>query len=312
MSGTFNHLLVVQEALNTFMDSDVDSDLKIYTAKNQKYAFLGANAPDFPYVAKHDKWGNRMHYEVSSKIVNEARMLLAKLRNVNEAVFAKCFCWFLGYLSHMAVDATIHPVVNIIAGPYGESIQNQKKHRLCETHMDCYIYQKKANELSLNVAEFIDDKIKTGCCPKNLTNIDRDIRKFWVEILRQVFNDSANLDPDRWFFLYSSLTDAVTEESDNKISKYLAEKFGQLELVQINRDNLDYAFINHLKTPNGGKIDFLGLFDFAANNTVEIWKIFASSLKQNPAFSDILNKDWDLDSGMAGGKSIFWRNDHVA
>lgn len=29
MSGTFNHLLVAQEALNAFMDTDVDPELRI-------------------------------------------------------------------------------------------------------------------------------------------------------------------------------------------------------------------------------------------------------------------------------------------
>ncbi|MFA5597605.1 MAG: zinc dependent phospholipase C family protein [Pusillimonas sp.] len=312
MSGTFNHLLVAQEALNAFMDTDVDPELRICVAKNQKYIFLGANAPDFPYVAKHDKWGDRMHYELSSKIVNKARSLLMKLRNKDEAAFAKCFCWFLGYLSHMVVDATIHPVVKIIAGPYSESEQNKKKHRLCETHMDCYIYHEKANELPLNEAEYINDKIKTGCCPEKPAKIDCDIRKFWMEILMQVFNDSADLDPDQWFFFYSTLTDAITEESNNKISKCLAKVFDQSELMQINQNNIDYFYINHLKTPNGSKIDFLNLFDFAAKNTVEIWKIFASALNRNTALPDILNKDWNLDSGVASGENIFWRNNHVA
>jgi hypothetical protein len=312
MSGTFNHLLVPQEVIKIFMNSDVDPKLKVIVANNQRFIFLGANAPDFPYVAKHNKWADRMHYNLSSKIVSAARTLLLKLREEDEAAFAKCFCWSLGYLSHMTVDVTIHPIVNIIAGPYQESLKNQKKHRHCETHMDCFIYREKANELPLNEAEYIDDKIKPGCHQNMPTLIDPDIKKFWIEILEQTFNDTIDLDPDQWFFLYSGLTDGISEDNGRKISEYLAKKFDQSELMQINHDNIDYGYINQLKTPNGDLIDFLDLFDFAVGNTAEIWNLFASTLEMNAAIPEVLTKDWDLDAGMAEGESIFWRKKNVA
>jgi len=312
MSGTFNHLLVPQESIKIFMNSDVDRKLRVIVANNQKFIFLGANAPDFPYVAKHNKWADRMHYNLCSIIVRVARGLLIKLREEDEVAFAKCFCWFLGYLSHMTVDVTIHPIVNEIAGPYQESPKNQKKHRLCETHMDCFIYREKANELPLNEAEYIDAKIKPGCCQNMPALIDRDVRKFWVEILEQTFNDTVDLDPDQWFFIYSSLTDGISEDNGRKISEYLAKKFDQSELMQVNRDNIDYAYINQLKTPDGDSIDFPALFDFAVENTVVIWKMFASTLGVDAVTPEILTKDWDLDTGMAEGESIFWRKKNVA
>lgn len=312
MSGTFNHLLVPQESIKIFMNSDVDPKLRVIVANNQKFIFLGANAPDFPYVAKHNKWADRMHYNLSSKIVNVARTFLLRLREEDEAAFAKCFCWFLGYLSHMTVDVTIHPIVNEIAGPYQESLKNQKKHRFCETHMDCFIYREKANELPLNEAEYIDDKIKPGCCQNMPALIDPDVKKFWMEILDQTFKDTVDLDPDLWFFLYSSLTDGITEDNGRKISDYLAKRYDQAELMQVEYDSIDYGYINQLKTPDGSLIDFLDLFEFAERNTAEIWRLFASSLTMGSAIPEILSRDWDLDSGMANGKSIFWRKNDVA
>lgn len=312
MSGTFNHLLVPQESIKIFMNSDVDPNLRVIVAHNQKFIFLGANAPDFPYVAKHNKWADRMHYNLSSKIVNVARTFLLRLREEDEAAFAKCFCWFLGYLSHMTVDVTIHPIVNEIAGPYQESLKNQKKHRLCETHMDCFIYREKANELPLNEAEYIDDKIKPGCCQNMPAHIDSDVKKFWMEILDQTFKDSVDLDPDLWFFLYSSLTDGITEDNGRKISEILAKRYDQIELMQVQYDCLDYSYINKLKTPDGDFIDFLDLFEFAVRNTADIWRLFASSLTMDSAIPEVLSRDWDLDSGMADGKSIFWRKNDVA
>jgi len=67
-----------------------------------------------------------------------------------------------------------------------------------------------------------------------------------------------------------------------------------------------------LKTPDGDFIDFLDLFEFAMRNTADIWRLFASSLAISSVIPEILSRDWDLDSGLADGKSIFWRKNDVA
>ena len=82
--------------------------------------------------------------------------------------------------------------------------------------------------------------------------------------------------------------------------------------MQVEYDSIDYGYINQLNTPDGGLIDFLDLFEFAVRNTAEVWRLFVSSLTMGSAIPEILSRDWDLDSGMADGKSIFWRKNDVA
>jgi len=306
MAGTFTHLLVAEKAINTFMNMDAEKEHMIIVAKNQKYITLGSNAPDFPYVAKQPKWADRMHYEKSSKIVKKAIRLLKRLEETNHSSFEKCFSWFLGFLSHMTTDVSIHPIVNKIAGPYRASIENQRKHQLCETHMDCYIFKEMANELSLKEAEYINDKIKTGCDSKNSVLIDHDIKDFWEAIMTEVYDDSEGLNADIWFFSYAELTDKISEESGSTISSFLAARFGQENLVQITYETREDSYIKQLETPNGQRIDYIDLFKFAVKNTATLWKDFSDSLANDSGIPKILKKDWDLDSGESNNKSIYW------
>ncbi len=45
------------------------------------------------------------------------------------------------YVSHVAADQIIHPLINRIAKPYYRSGQNRKKHRQCEVFQDYFLYE---------------------------------------------------------------------------------------------------------------------------------------------------------------------------
>ena len=50
------------------------------------------------------------------------------------------FAFACGYLSHMAADQIIHPLVNDIAGPYYREGENRKRHRECEIYQDVGLF----------------------------------------------------------------------------------------------------------------------------------------------------------------------------
>ncbi len=50
------------------------------------------------------------------------------------------FAFACGYLSHMAADQIIHPLVNNIAGPYYRRGENRKIHRECEIYQDVGLF----------------------------------------------------------------------------------------------------------------------------------------------------------------------------
>ena len=52
------------------------------------------------------------------------------------------FAFTCGFLTHMAADQIIHPLVNKVAGPYYKSGDHRKVHRQCEVYQDVAIYQK--------------------------------------------------------------------------------------------------------------------------------------------------------------------------
>jgi hypothetical protein len=48
------------------------------------------------------------------------------------------FAFLCGFLTHVAADQVVHPVVNSIAGPYCKKLGARDEHRRCEVHQDLY------------------------------------------------------------------------------------------------------------------------------------------------------------------------------
>ena len=48
------------------------------------------------------------------------------------------FAFLCGFLTHLAADQIVYPVVNSIAGPYYKKLGARDEHRRCEVHQDLY------------------------------------------------------------------------------------------------------------------------------------------------------------------------------
>jgi hypothetical protein len=60
--------------------------------------------------------------------------------------------WVCGYMSHCVVDATVHPIVKAIVGPYQA---NKEQHRLCELAQDSLLYSE-LEDKSLRKGHMLD------------------------------------------------------------------------------------------------------------------------------------------------------------
>jgi hypothetical protein len=78
------------------------------------------------------------------------------------------FAFLYGFLTHMAADQTIHPLVNSIAGPYTKSADARKEHGKCEVYQDIYLlgqdYKNKNKFTSKDLTDYLD-KIKINLSP---------------------------------------------------------------------------------------------------------------------------------------------------
>ncbi len=64
------------------------------------------------------------------------------------------FAFICGYLTHMAADQVIHPVVNLIAGPYYKRGDARKKHRECEIYQDVFAFREISKERDFRTGGF--------------------------------------------------------------------------------------------------------------------------------------------------------------
>ena len=139
MSASLAHILISQRISDCLLnspDAEISDFAREVLAVHARYMNLGALAPDLPYFGLKslfnphkplgvDQWSYQMH----SKTINifPLRMLELlwresdpRIEGWNNADWCK-LAFICGYLTHVAVDQTIHPLVNFIAGPYYRS-----------------------------------------------------------------------------------------------------------------------------------------------------------------------------------------------
>jgi hypothetical protein len=163
MPASIAHMLIsrkVREELAAIPSyAEFSKDLQ----ENQLYMNLGALGPDLPYYESILKAGLKMladgsdkpmgvdqwSYQLHSKTPNIFPLKLIEIawREANpdftywEEDDKQKFAFTCGFLTHMAADQIIHPLVNKVAGPYYKRGDHRKVHRQCEVYQDVVIYQ---------------------------------------------------------------------------------------------------------------------------------------------------------------------------
>ncbi len=169
MPAIVAHLLIARETLTAVAADPGLAPLHAKLAPYENYVLLGALGPDLPYysfnslrefLAKElpaeeffndlpegvDQWSYQLH----SKQPNIFPLTLFDLIYRDDKIDSKTAwddqlleklkAFTFGYLTHMAADQRIHPLVNHFAGPYYLHAENRKVHRNCEIHQDVFLY----------------------------------------------------------------------------------------------------------------------------------------------------------------------------
>ncbi len=310
MPGAYAHLTLINEARETRrLDAvpDFPNEAKAAVLQYLKYCELGAVSPDYPYLVIGDdhakRWADIMHYTRTGHVIQAG---VKRLRQLKGETQKKCLAWLMGFAAHVTTDTTIHPVVELIVGPYQG---NEMEHRICEMHQDAYIFQR-MNLGPIGLAEYLDSGIAKCVDIKNPKMIDQDIVSLWTGILQEVHAKEFAANPpdiNAWHKGFQFGIGKIAEEGGHlfPLARHVAMDLG---LVYPPTSQIDSRYITRLTVPGGAKMDYDAIFDKAIQNVVQIWQIIANgALKSQDAYASVMG-DWNLDTGRDEKNSmVFWK-----
>lgn len=299
MAGPFTHFMIVGAAMKKH--KILAPDLFKLLNKHSSFLYLGSVSPDLPYLSFKTglaNWADLMHYKNTNGIVlhgyDELRKTWSagRISNSNERILA----WLFGYMSHLIVDATIHPIVEAIVGPYKE---NSKEHRKCEMTQDSLIFFQQRNS-EIQYSEF-SSTLKF--CRDSKNDFD-SLMDFWQKQTLKAYPDAGEKPvPTVWFNTYSAAIDAAEGGShlvalfrhSASIESFLYQT--QQEIVSDHIEDYKKYYANIL-LPGSGTGSFLTEgFDKSVNNVLNAWNALFTGLSSGINVEQFV-RNWDLDTGI--------------
>lgn len=164
MPASIAHLLICNKAVKVLQDGgEYEEFINILDSDERKpYLNLGSIGPDLSYYGSQWEGMRNLLLEHSDKPLGvDGWSYLLHSRNPNQFPLTLIeltwkdtrweteewegndldkFAFACGYLSHMAADQIIHPLVNHIAGPYYRRGENRRIHRECEIYQDVGLF----------------------------------------------------------------------------------------------------------------------------------------------------------------------------
>jgi hypothetical protein len=308
MPGAFAHMTLVNmlketnrmEAIKGFPKTAMRAVMRHF-----KFCELGAVSPDYPYLCVGDRqaavWADKMHYDNTGDVIKNAVTLV---RAETGETQLKALAWLLGYSAHVAMDVTIHPVVELKVGTYAE---NKKAHRVCEMNQDAYIFNR-LNLGGIGLSEHLDSGIQTCATPENKRVLDPAIVRIWSQALNSTHPiDFQNNPPEinKWHNGFSFMVDEVGEEGNHlfPLARHIAVDAG---LTYPRFEEVKSEFLQDLETPNG-PMHYDDIFNKAVKHASDVWKWVATGVLENN--DDYLSRidNWNLDTGRnQSGNYVFW------
>jgi hypothetical protein len=148
------HLIIAQEVLASLKDREIEG------VKN--YFFLGSLGPDLPYYRNvfgtaigtffeekynpespgyYSGYGDYFHSKTPNLFPMKMLEIIKKDRD--PATEKPKLAFAFGFLTHIAADQHIHPLVENYAGPFYSSGLSRKRHRTLEVYQDLFLFQNK-------------------------------------------------------------------------------------------------------------------------------------------------------------------------
>lgn len=271
-----------------------------------KFVEMGANSPDYPYLAVGDKksarWADLMHYTNTGSMIHVGVEMTRALTGEQRR---KCAAWLLGYTAHFAMDVCLHPVINLKVGPYAE---NKTAHRRCEMNQDVYIFQR-LNLGGIEFAEHLAGGIGACSAPGSKKKLDPDVAKLWKAVFKAVHpaqykSNSPNV--DKWHAWFNKIVDDIAEEG-NRLIPLARHVAADQALLYPLLGEIDHQYIDSLKTPTMGDMSYDQIFDKALGHVAETWTVVARGIFQESSEYRAQIGHWDLDTGKdPDGKLVFW------
>lgn len=298
MAGAFTHFLISDTAKRK--RSVIGSELYRLLNKHSEFVSLGSVSPDLPYLSFRTgtiNWADLMHYDTTNGIVihghDELRQTWS-MDGTNEADEIK-LAWLFGYASHLISDATIHPIVEAIVGPYKD---NPNEHRVCEMTQDSLVYHKRKNA-EIRYTEY--SSIIKFC--KESEHFD-PLMDFWEKQAVKTYTDTDQRpNPSLWFKTYSEAID-IAEGGSYIIALFRHAGLGtdylyktREEIVREYPDDLEKYYAK-VRLPNDTIKSFSTEgFDRAVTNVTDAWSKLYEGLNAEIKVSRIV-RNWDLDTGV--------------
>jgi len=272
------------------------------------YCALGAVSPDYPNLITKDAavplWADAMHCFRTCKMIIRGIELV---RNSVGSARDKQVAWLLGYTAHVVTDVTIHPVVQAKVGLYAA---NQRQHRICELHQDCYIYRR------MNLGEIGDSDsfamLVAQCSVHNdEAPLDFDICSLWGSMLENVHPDMFRDNPPDIQSWHREFMAKITCSTPNTprlfpLAGAIAAKIG---LAYPSYKAVDMQYIDELIVPNERPfhLHYEDIFSHALCNIATVWREVERAVCSDEQTDLMTLDDWNLDTGCDEyNRLVFW------
>ena len=304
MAGAFTHMAVVGNALESFPPGKKFGDI-LRTYRN--FLTLGSVSPDIPYLGhlalKGPVWADIMHYYNTNGIINNGVHSLSVAQKKGKDWECQ-LAWLAGFIAHLVADATIHPIVECIAGPYTDA-DSRSTHSECEMIQDVMIFKEVMN-IDLVGTEWTN--LLRTCTPHKSFE---KVAAFWT-------NHAKVNCPFVEKFDSGSIIKSYIDELDTVDSIHgLAAAFRHLGINYVYRTYSDLKknspelvdkYYYNVRLPNGrtGSFKTEG-FERSVKHLSDVWSKLDRFLFSIDNIPEII-PNWNLDTGVDQNKNIvtYW------
>ncbi len=304
MAGAFTHMAIVDKTIKSFPSGENFGKI---LRENKNFLTLGSVSPDIPYLAQlameGSSWADIMHYYKTDRITKNAIHSLIATKTKGK-IWKYQLAWLLGFIGHIVADATIHPIVENIVGPYTEK-ETHNDHRECEMIQDVMIFKEVMN-LELNAAEYTD---LLKACIKH-PSLDK-VKYFWSIHAETSYPTMGKFPADKIIESYTTELD-IADGGNPLVKAFRHFKsdfiYRTYKDITINSRELVDKYYSNVLLPNGltGTFREHG-FEYAVKNLVAIWSKIERSLFSKENIINII-PNWNLDTGIDQATEIrtYW------
>jgi hypothetical protein len=165
MPASIAHMLISKECRDRLLKRDRYIDFSHILDRHKTYMELGSVGPDLPYYENGalavlnllldrsdkpmgvDQWSYQLHSKNPNIFPLKMIEIAWRESDLNTPPWDEeddqKFAFICGFLTHIAADQIIHPVVNKIAGPYykgSPTVNHREIHRKCEVYQDVVVF----------------------------------------------------------------------------------------------------------------------------------------------------------------------------